>query len=93
MSDPDYTSPAMPAGLSGRHCVLLMKYNTVSRIAVFGFMNPVIGVILSALILGEENQAFTISDKKQQKRRQIWYNVCGLFRQTAGIMLLDRLLE
>lgn len=32
---------------------LLLKYNPVSRIAVFGFMNPVFGVILSALLLGE----------------------------------------
>lgn len=32
---------------------LLLKYNPVSRIAVFGFMNPVFGVVLSALFLGE----------------------------------------
>ena len=32
---------------------LLLKYNPVSRIAVFGSMNPVFGVILSALLLGE----------------------------------------
>ena len=32
---------------------LLLKYNPVSRIAVFGFMNPVFGVILSAILLGE----------------------------------------
>ena len=38
---------------------ILLKYNPVSRVTVFGFMNPVIGVILSALILGEQNQAFT----------------------------------
>lgn len=35
----------------------LLKYNPVSRIAVFGFMTPVIGVILSALLLGEGAQA------------------------------------
>ena len=39
---------------------ILLKYNPVSRIAVFGFMNPVLGVILSALLLGEQNQAFSI---------------------------------
>lgn len=33
---------------------LLLKYNPVSKVAVFGFMNPVCGVILSALLLGEE---------------------------------------
>lgn len=32
---------------------ILLKYNPVSRVAVFGFMNPVFGVILSALLLGE----------------------------------------
>lgn len=32
---------------------MLLKYNPVSRVAVFGFMNPVFGVVLSALLLGE----------------------------------------
>lgn len=32
---------------------ILLKYNPVSRVAVFGFMNPVFGVILSALLLAE----------------------------------------
>ena len=32
---------------------ILLKTNDVSRISIFGFMNPVIGVILSALLLGE----------------------------------------
>ena len=39
---------------------LLVVHNDISRIAVFRFMNPVIGVILSSLILGEQNQAFTV---------------------------------
>lgn len=33
---------------------ILLKYNDVSRIAVFGFVTPIGGVILSSLILGEE---------------------------------------
>lgn len=33
---------------------VLLKYNDVSRISVFGFINPVGGVILSALLLGEQ---------------------------------------
>lgn len=37
---------------------ILLKYNPLSRVAVYGFMNPVFGVILSALWLGESNQAF-----------------------------------
>ena len=32
---------------------ILLRKNDVSRISVFGFMNPVIGVILSAVLLGE----------------------------------------
>ncbi len=32
---------------------ILLKYNPVSRIAVFGFFTPIFGVILSALILKE----------------------------------------
>lgn len=39
----------------------LLKYNPVGRVAVFGFSNPVFGVLLSALLLGEKNQAFTLS--------------------------------
>lgn len=34
---------------------LLLKYNPVSSVAVFGFMNPVFGVILSALLLSESS--------------------------------------
>ena len=36
---------------------ILLKYNPVSRVTVFGFMNPVFGVLLSALLLGETGQA------------------------------------
>lgn len=40
---------------------LLLKYNPPSRIAVFGFMTPVFGVMLSALFLKERGQAFSMS--------------------------------
>ena len=40
---------------------ILLKYNPISRVAVFGFMNPVFGVILSALLLDEKKQAFGIT--------------------------------
>lgn len=39
---------------------VLLKYNPVGKVAVYGFMNPVFGVILSAALLGEQNQAFTL---------------------------------
>lgn len=32
---------------------ILLKYNPISKVAVFGFMNPVFGVILSAILLRE----------------------------------------
>lgn len=36
---------------------ILLKYNPVSKVAVFGFMNPICGVILSAILLNERSQA------------------------------------
>jgi drug/metabolite transporter (DMT)-like permease len=39
---------------------VLLKYNPVGKVAVYGFTNPVFGVILCALLLGEKNQAFTL---------------------------------
>jgi len=37
---------------------LLVKYNPVSRVSVFGFLNPVFGVCLSILILKESGKEF-----------------------------------
>ncbi len=37
---------------------LLLKYNPVSRVTIIGFTNPVFGVLLSAVLLGESEQAF-----------------------------------
>nr|WP_315024955.1 DMT family transporter [uncultured Aminipila sp.] len=40
---------------------ILLKYNPVSKVAVFGFMNPVCGAVLSTCLLsGENEQAFGI---------------------------------
>lgn len=39
---------------------ILLKYNPVSRVTVFGFMNPMFGVLLSALLLGESGQALNL---------------------------------
>ncbi len=39
---------------------ILLKHNPVSRVAVFGFLNPVCGVLLSALLLDESGQAFSL---------------------------------
>lgn len=38
---------------------ILLKYNAVEKVAVYGFATPLAGVLLSALLLNEKNQAFT----------------------------------
>ncbi|MDD6270274.1 MAG: DMT family transporter [Oscillospiraceae bacterium] len=40
---------------------ILLKHNPVSRIAVFGFMNPVFGVVLSAVLLQESGSIGVMS--------------------------------
>lgn len=57
---------------------VLLKYNPVGKVAVFGFMNPVFGVILSAALLGEQNQAFTLQ------------GVVSLVLVCAGIYAVNR---
>lgn len=57
---------------------VLLKHHPVSRIAIFGFTNPVFGVMLSALILGEENQA------------QGWQILLALILVCLGICLINR---
>ena len=39
---------------------VLLKYNPVSKVTVFGFMNPMFGVVLSAILLQEKGQAFSL---------------------------------
>ena len=39
-----------------------MHHNNVSKVAVFGCLNPVFGAILSALILKESGQSFGIKE-------------------------------
>ena len=40
---------------------VLLKYNTVSKVSVFGFMNPVWGVVLSTVLLNEGKDIFSAS--------------------------------
>lgn len=54
---------------------MLLKYNPVGKVAVFGFSIPVFGVFLSALILGE--QAFTMK------------NLIALLLVCGGIILVN----
>lgn len=57
---------------------VLLKYNPVSRVTIFGFMNPVVGVLLSALLLGEGGQAFSVR------------NLLALILVCAGICVVNR---
>lgn len=41
---------------------LLLKYNPVSKISVFGFTNPIFGALLSALLLKENGQTFGMKE-------------------------------
>lgn len=40
---------------------ILLKYNPVSRVSILGFFNPVMGVLISALVLGETGEAFSLT--------------------------------
>ncbi len=55
----------------------LIKYNNVSTVAVYGFMNPIFGVILSYLILSEKS------------RSGLWGMVAALVLVTAGIIIVN----
>lgn len=40
---------------------VLIKHNPVSSVSVYGFMTPLFGVLLSAVLLGETGQAFSLN--------------------------------
>ena len=39
---------------------ILLAWNDVSKVAIYGFVNPLCSVVLSALLLGEIKQAFHV---------------------------------
>ena len=49
---------AMVSAVAYTQWSVLLAWNDVSKVAIFGFVNPLCSVILSALILGEVKQAF-----------------------------------
>ena len=55
----------------------MLKYNPVSKVAVYGFMNPVFGVILSAVLLKEGSALGLVS-------------VIALVLVCAGIVIVNR---
>lgn len=56
---------------------VLLKYNPVSRVTIFGFINPVAGVVLSALLLDEKG-ALT------------WGTLFSLLLVSCGIFIVNR---
>jgi drug/metabolite transporter (DMT)-like permease len=57
---------------------VLLKHNPVSRVAVFGFMIPVFGVLFSALFLKENGQATALQ------------TVLSLALVSAGIIIINK---
>ena len=57
---------------------LLLSVNSVSRISVYGFMNPVFGFVLSAVLLGEYQQVDPVR------------SICALVLVSAGIVVVNR---
>ena len=49
---------AMVSALAFSFNSILVKYNPVSRISVFNFLNPIFGVLLSVIMLNEGSQVF-----------------------------------
>ena len=63
---------------------ILLKYNPVSRVAIYGFTNPVIGVLLSALLLGEGGQAFSAKNLLALLLVCMGIIVVNLWKKKAG---------
>ena len=57
---------------------LLLKYNDVSRVSIFGFMNPVFGVIFASILLGEAGKV------------PAWQCAAALALVSAGIVVVNR---
>lgn len=56
---------------------ILLKHNPVSRVSILGFINPVMGVLLSALFLGEGQEAFSLT------------GLIALLLVSAGIVIVN----
>lgn len=57
---------------------VLIQHNAVSAVSIYGFMTPLFGVALSALLLGESGQAFSAS------------TLAALAMVCAGIVAVNR---
>ena len=57
---------------------ILLKYNPVSRVTIFNFLTPLFGVLLSAIFLGEVDQALQLN------------KLLALLFVSAGIYVVNR---
>lgn len=57
---------------------VLIKHNTVSTVSVYGFMTPMFGVVISAVLLGEAGQALSLN------------TIAALAMVCAGIVLVNK---
>lgn len=57
---------------------VLLKHNAVSAVSIYGFMTPLFGVGLSAVMLGETSQAFSVN------------TLVALAMVCAGIVVVNR---
>ena len=57
---------------------ILLKHNPTSRVAIFGFMNPIFGVVLSSVLLGEAGALPWLQ------------TLIALVLITAGIIIVNR---
>ncbi len=53
---------------------ILLKYNPVSRVTIFNFLTPLFGVLLSAIFLGEVDQALQLN-----KLLALLFVCCGIY--------------
>lgn len=53
-------TPAKALGCAAGFGGLLLQYNPVSQVAIFTFLTPLFGVLLSAIFLGEAEQALSL---------------------------------
>lgn len=57
---------------------ILLKHNDVAKVTIFGFANPLFGVLLSAIFLHEQNQAFGL------------YGILSIILVCLGIFLVNK---
>ncbi len=56
----------------------LLKYNPVSKVAVFKSTNPLFGAVFSALVLGESEQLLS------------WFTLIALLLVCLGIFIINK---